>query len=64
MSAPSGRAQVREGLPQERLSLSMEGMLPALGELLDRWRTHTHTHTHTWLFLAVEHQTLWFPGQS
>ena len=50
-------------------SSTLEDTLPALGELLDRWRTHTHTHTRTHahtclLFLAVEHQTLWFPGQS
>ena len=39
--------------------------LPLGSSWTDGGHTHTHTHTHTCLlFLAIEHQTLWFPGQS
>ena len=63
MSAPSGAAQVREGLPS-RKAQPQHGRHATCPWGAPGQMENTHTHTHTWLFLAVEHQTLWFPGQS
>lgn len=62
MSAPSGGAQVREGLPS-RKARPQHGRHAACPWGAPGQMENTHTHTHL-LFLAVEHQTLWFQGQS